>query len=182
MRRQQGALVIQSNWRCAVKRSEFSALREAAIVMQGAWRCKHALSELRHLKSEAREASKLLEDKKVLEVKLKEVQSTLELVQGQRNELRQEVKDLKAALAGAKDTLDVSAAPVRRRCRCSAPSARRWGFLRVVGRVEGTGCRTGLCDGAPCVSPVLHGLWSMCRDVMMFAAAALSMVVCPFVC
>lgn len=39
---------------------------------------------------------------------LKEVQNTLELVQGQRNELRQEVKDLKAALADAKDTLEVS--------------------------------------------------------------------------
>jgi hypothetical protein len=32
---------------------------------------------------------------------MKEVQGTLELVQGQRNELRQEVKDLKAALAEA---------------------------------------------------------------------------------
>lgn len=38
MRRQQGALVIQSNWRCSVKRSEFMALREAAVVLQGAWR------------------------------------------------------------------------------------------------------------------------------------------------
>lgn len=38
MRRQQGALVIQSNWRCSVKRSEFTALREAAVVLQGAWR------------------------------------------------------------------------------------------------------------------------------------------------
>jgi hypothetical protein len=43
------------------------------------------------------------------------VQNTLELVQGQRNDLRQEVKDLKAALAGAKDTLDVSAVPVGRK-------------------------------------------------------------------
>lgn len=34
-------------------------------------RCKQALSELRHLKSEAREAGKLLEDKKVLEVKVR---------------------------------------------------------------------------------------------------------------
>lgn len=32
---------------------------------------------------------------------MKEVQATLELVQGQRNELRQEVKDLKAALSEA---------------------------------------------------------------------------------
>lgn len=34
-------------------------------------RCKQALLELRHLKSEAREATKLLEDKKVLEVKVR---------------------------------------------------------------------------------------------------------------
>lgn len=33
-------------------------------------RCKQALVELRHLKSKAREATKLLEDKKVLEVKV----------------------------------------------------------------------------------------------------------------
>jgi hypothetical protein len=38
MRRQQGALVIQSNWRCSVKRGEFVALRQAAAVLQGAWR------------------------------------------------------------------------------------------------------------------------------------------------
>jgi chromosome segregation ATPase len=63
--------------------------------------------ELRHLKSEAREAGKLLEDKKALEAKLREVQGTLELVQGQRNELRQEVKDLKATLAQASDAQQV---------------------------------------------------------------------------
>lgn len=64
-----------------------------------ACRCRKAASALRGFKSEAREAGKLLEDKKALETKLKEVQATLELVQGQRNELRQEVKDAKAALA-----------------------------------------------------------------------------------
>jgi hypothetical protein len=41
----------------------------AALVVS--CRCKHALLELRHLKSEAREATKLLEDKKVLEVKVR---------------------------------------------------------------------------------------------------------------
>ena len=43
MRRQQGALVIQSNWRCSVKRGEFQALRQAATVVQGAWRWAHML-------------------------------------------------------------------------------------------------------------------------------------------
>jgi hypothetical protein len=39
---------------------------------------------------------------------LKEVQNTLELVQGQRNDLRQEVKDLKAALGVAQAALQVN--------------------------------------------------------------------------
>ncbi|WIA40194.1 hypothetical protein OEZ86_013582 [Tetradesmus obliquus] len=103
MQRQRAALVIQSNWRGAACRSDFTALREAALLVQGAFRCKRAVGELRHLKSEAREAGKLLEDKKALEAKLREVQGTLELVQGQRNELRAEVKALKAELAGASE-------------------------------------------------------------------------------
>jgi hypothetical protein len=39
---------------------------------------------------------------------LKEMEGTLELVQGQRNELRQEVKDAKAALAEAERRMAVS--------------------------------------------------------------------------
>ncbi|KAF8063028.1 XI-F [Scenedesmus sp. PABB004] len=109
-RRERGALVIQSNWRGAVARGEFAALRGAATTLQNAFRVKAAAAELRHLKSEAREAGKLLEDKKVLETKLKEAQATLELVQGQRNELRQEVKELKAALAEAAAVQQAAAA------------------------------------------------------------------------
>eukprot|EP00775_Hariotina_reticulata_P007220 gene7220-7433_t len=101
MQRQRSALVIQSNWRGNTQRAEYRAMRSAAVVLQNAFRCKSAAVELRHLKAEAREANKLLEDKKALEAKMKEVHATLELVQGQRNELRQEVKDLKAALAEA---------------------------------------------------------------------------------
>jgi hypothetical protein len=70
-------------------------------------RVKAARSALRHFKTEAREAGKLLEDKKALETKLKEMEGTLELVQGQRNELRQEVKDAKAALADAERRMQV---------------------------------------------------------------------------
>lgn len=43
------------------------------------------------------QASKLLEDKKSLEVKVVEVQGTLDKVQNQRNELRQQLKEAKAA-------------------------------------------------------------------------------------
>lgn len=53
---------------------------------------------------------------------LKEVQNTLELVQGQRNDLRQEVKDLKAALADAHSALEVrgvlAAAAQATACMC----------------------------------------------------------------
>lgn len=46
----------------------------------GVCRCKQALLELRHLKSEAREATKLLEDKKVLEVKVRGVAPPVSLL------------------------------------------------------------------------------------------------------
>jgi hypothetical protein len=44
------------------------------------------------LRAEARESHKLLEDKKALEGKVRELQATLEVVQNQRNELRQQVR------------------------------------------------------------------------------------------
>ena len=50
-----------------------------------------AKRELAHLRQEARESTKLLEDKKALESKVRELQDTLNLVQDQRNELRQQV-------------------------------------------------------------------------------------------
>lgn len=51
-----------------------------------------ARRELRALRQQAREGTKLLEDKKVLEQKVHELQAMLETVQGQRNELRQQVR------------------------------------------------------------------------------------------
>lgn len=69
-RRHRSALAIQSGWRGAVAREHFNALRGAAVLLQGAIRCKRAAAELRNLKSEAREAGKLLEDKKALEGKV----------------------------------------------------------------------------------------------------------------
>ncbi len=51
-----------------------------------------AKCELRQLRQNAREGTKLLEDKKVLESRCKELQGTLEVVQNQRNELRHQVR------------------------------------------------------------------------------------------
>lgn len=59
------------------------------------FRAKLAKRQLRALRSEAREGGKLLEDKIALEGKVRELQATLETVQGQRNELRQQLKDEK---------------------------------------------------------------------------------------
>lgn len=46
---------------------------------------------LRSLRQQAREGVRLLEDKKVLEARVAELGATLETVQNQRNELRQQV-------------------------------------------------------------------------------------------
>lgn len=54
-----------------LRRSNHSSWLKRPCVWCVSCRCKQALVELRHLKSEAREATKLLEDKKVLEVKVR---------------------------------------------------------------------------------------------------------------
>ncbi len=58
-----------------------------------------AKKKLRALRQEAREGTKLLEDKKVLEQKVHELQAMLETVQNQRNELRQQVGHTQSKLA-----------------------------------------------------------------------------------
>ena len=55
--------------------------------------------------AEARAATKLLADKKNLEVKVKEMLNTLEVVQNQRNELRQQLKDEKSNVVDAERRL-----------------------------------------------------------------------------
>ena len=54
--------------------------------------CKLARRKLRALRAEAREAGKLMQDKRFLETKVAELTGTLELVQNQRNDLRQQFK------------------------------------------------------------------------------------------
>ena len=62
------------------------------MAAQGMWRCKLARRKLRALRAEAREAGKLMQDKRFLETKVAELTSTLELVQNQRNDLRQQFR------------------------------------------------------------------------------------------
>ena len=51
-----------------------------------------ARAELRRRRAEARESGKLLQDKQALEGRLKEVQTVLENVQKQRNDLKQQFR------------------------------------------------------------------------------------------
>ncbi|KAI8462592.1 MAG: hypothetical protein J3K34DRAFT_527632 [Monoraphidium minutum] len=96
-------VAVQALWRGKQARVGYEAARRerAATALQSGWRSHVAAADFQRRRTEAREAGKLLEDKKALETKLKELEVTLELVQGQRNGLRAEVKDAKAALAEA---------------------------------------------------------------------------------
>jgi hypothetical protein len=65
-------------------------------------RCCDKLCGLRRsLRAEAREAVKLMQDKRFLESKVAEMTGTLELVQNQRNELKQSYKVSVASMAVA---------------------------------------------------------------------------------
>lgn len=64
------------------------------MALQCCFRAKIARRELRNRRKEAREATKLLQDKQALDVKLKETIATLEHVQNQRNELKHAYKVL----------------------------------------------------------------------------------------
>eukprot|EP00798_Chlamydomonas_sp_ICE-L_P002990 gene2990-12998_t len=125
LRKQHAAVAIQAAWRChkaftkfkaqrqavlAVQTAyrikaatKFKAQRQAVLAVQTAYRIKMAKRELRQLRVDARESGKLLEDKNALELKVAELQGTLDMVQNQRNELRQAVKDEKALLAEAEE-------------------------------------------------------------------------------
>ncbi len=73
-----------------------------------------ASRELRQLRQEARESTKLLEDKKALEAKVQELQATLAVVQDQRNELRQQVRVRLALLPQRARNAALSRATARR--------------------------------------------------------------------
>eukprot|EP00210_Caulerpa_lentillifera_P001139 g1097.t1 len=106
IQKQQAATVIQTHFRGFKDRKEFSRVKTAIIVVQSYWRGLIARRELKALRLEAREARKLLEDKRILEAKVNEMQNTLETVQDQRNDLKKQVKDSKAAVAEAMEKLE----------------------------------------------------------------------------
>ncbi|GLC68235.1 hypothetical protein PLESTF_000665000 [Pleodorina starrii] len=107
LRRMRAAITIQKCWRCFVARRSFLATRKAAMAVQNGFRIKVARRELRTLRQQPCEGTKLLEDKKALEQKVHELQAMLETVQGQRNELRQQVKEELAARAEVEREMEV---------------------------------------------------------------------------
>lgn len=91
-REQRAALKLQTAWRRHRAQKEYQHYRSSVVTAQGLWRIKIARRKLRALRMEAREAGKLLQDKRFLETKVAELTSTLGLVQNQRNDTRQQFK------------------------------------------------------------------------------------------
>lgn len=83
---------MQTAWRRHRAQKEYQHYRSSVVTAQGLWRIKVARRKLRALRMEAREAGKLLQDKRFLETKVAELTSTLGLVQNQRNDTRQQFK------------------------------------------------------------------------------------------
>ncbi|KXZ52496.1 MYO1A protein [Gonium pectorale] len=106
LRRVRAAVTVQRRWRGFVARRAFLATREAAITTQSMFRVKVARRALRSLRQQAREGTKLLEDKKALEAKVHELEAMLQKAQDQRNELRQQVKDEMASRSDAERALE----------------------------------------------------------------------------
>ncbi len=82
--------------------------------MQTRWRSKIAKQELRRRRAEARESGKLLQDKQALESRVKEMQSILETVQNQRNELKQQFR-----VSAQQSSCLLQLPSVSAGCRCS---------------------------------------------------------------
>ena len=95
--RENAAIAIQSHWKGYMAHTEFKRFRYGVVKAQNLWRCKLARRELLKRRIEARESSKLLQDKQDLEKKLDEMRDLMAKLQGQRSELRQQLRDEKAA-------------------------------------------------------------------------------------
>jgi myosin V len=112
--RESAATLIQANWRRYVAQEEYIQTRRGIIAAQTAWRCKLAKREMRRRRAEARESTKLLQDKQALEGKLQEVQNVLANLKNQRSELRQQLRDEKLGRESAEArVLEAEAAAAR---------------------------------------------------------------------
>lgn len=105
-----------------VLRREYLEFRRGVVLVQSAWRRRRARRELRRLRQEAREATKLLQDKRSLEEKVAELQNVLEVVQNQRNELKQQYKvrvgSMKGPFNDRECSITVVRLPLQTLCHC----------------------------------------------------------------
>lgn len=98
LRRERAALAIQSAWRMHTCRAAFLEQRAAAVRIQSAWRALCARRLLRKLKREARESTKLLEDNRSLQDKVRELREEKENVINQRNDLKNLLGEARAQM------------------------------------------------------------------------------------
>ena len=101
LKRVHATLVIQTAWRGYVARRGYHSYVKDITAVQNRWRGRQAKRELRRLRQEARESSKLLKDKRTLELRVQELEEIVNTVQTQRNELKQSLKDEKAQITAA---------------------------------------------------------------------------------
>jgi myosin-5 len=71
LKRLHAALVIQTAWRGYVARRAYRAYLKNITTVQNKWRSRPAKRELRRLRQAARDSSKLLKDKRTLELRVK---------------------------------------------------------------------------------------------------------------
>eukprot|EP00803_Ostreobium_quekettii_P000595 evm.model.scf_649.4 EVM.evm.TU.scf_649.4 scf_649:26519-48447(+) len=96
LRVQRAATKIQRIWRGYMARKEYQRIVHAAIVIQCGRRVVLARRLKKKLKAEAKEAGKLLADKKKLQERNRDLEALLAHVQDQRNDLKKFLKEEKA--------------------------------------------------------------------------------------
>ena len=96
-KREFASLRIQSQWRGYLARKEYHSYLGVVIVAQSLWRAKMSRAEVARRRMEARESGKLMKDKEALESKLEKLRAISDTVTNQRNDLRKQLKEEKAA-------------------------------------------------------------------------------------
>jgi len=105
LKAESSAVIIQAAWRSYIARKEYMDHIHNIVKVQTRWRVRVAKRELRRLRKEARESTKLLKDKRTLELRVQELQDIVNTVQNQRNELKQSLKEERVQIAHLRESL-----------------------------------------------------------------------------
>jgi myosin-5 len=95
-RRERAAILIQSSWRSYVVRKGYIGMVRVVILIQSLWRARLARAEVAQRRIASRESGKLIQDKENLEKKVHQLQELSETLMNQRNDLRKQLKQVKA--------------------------------------------------------------------------------------